>query len=113
MPFPLIAALVGGAVSLIAARRSSKAAKTAASTISAAEGQNRALAEKSTAESMTDFDAALKSALSALGGSSDIASGYQQPLYDTGTESLSQLADILGIKDPEARSEEHTSELQS
>src|SRR3990167_399469 len=102
MPFPLIAALVGGAVSLIAARRSAKAAKTAASTVAGAERENRALAEKSTAASMTDFDAALKSALTALGGSSDIASGYQQPFYDTGTESLSQLADILGINGPEA-----------
>ena len=102
MPFPLIAALVGAGASLLAARRSAKAAKSAASTISAAEAQNRALAERSTRESMTDFDAALEGALRALGGSSDIASGYQQPFYDTGMDSLSQLADILGINGPEA-----------
>ena len=68
MPFPLIAAVIGGAASLGGAAISARASRKASDAQQASQRKNIQLSEQHTAEGLADFDSALNSALAAIRG---------------------------------------------
>lgn len=101
MAFPLLAAILGGASSLGGALISGRASRRAAEVQGQTAQENRALAEQTTQAGLSDFDKALQDAIAVFTNGTAGATGYQQPFYDTGTASLSALADALGVNGPE------------
>ncbi len=108
MPFPLIAALIGGATSLITAKMSANAAQKASAAQERTSRENRDLATSTTNASLTDFDSALNDALGRIDSAStastagyDQAMGYQQPYSEAGTQALSEIAAAMGLRGPE------------
>jgi len=109
MPFPLIAALVGGGASLIGARIGAKASREAAAAETQVAQQNRRDARQATDTSLSEFDTALEAALGHLSGAAGQADagyaeaqGYQQPYAEAGGRSLSELMDAMGLNGAEA-----------
>lgn len=104
----IIAALIGGAASLGSAALSARASKKAAAAQVTSEKENRALAERTAATNVTDFDTAMDAALARLGegntvatGGYDAATGYQTPYNEAGTRSLTEYMNALGLNGAE------------
>src|SRR5688500_6071263 len=90
MPFPLIAALIGAAGGLGAAAVGARASRRAAGAVENTQRENRALAESTTTEALSEYDTILDRAL-----------GAQQPYSDAGRRGLSEYVSALGLGSPE------------
>lgn len=90
MPFPLIAALIGAAGSLGAAAMGARASRRAASAVENTSRENRALAQETTGQALSEYDTILDQAL-----------GAQQPYSDAGRRGLSEYVSALGLGTPE------------
>lgn len=101
MPFPLLAALIGGAASLGGAAISSRASRRAGDIQQQTAEQNRELAQTTVEGGLSDFDQALQQATAALRQGGDQAAGYQQPYFNAGTGALNQLTNALGLNGAE------------
>lgn len=86
MPFPLIAALIGAAGSLGAAAMGARASRRAAGAVEDTQRENRALAEETTGEALSEYDSVLDQAL-----------GAQQPYSQAGQAGLNELMAALGL----------------
>jgi hypothetical protein len=109
MPFPLIAALVGGGASLLGAGIGARSSRRAADAEADVARENRADAQAATDASLSEFDTALNEALGRLSGAAGQAdAGYaaaeaqQQPYAQAGGRGLSELMDAMGLNGAEA-----------
>jgi hypothetical protein len=90
MPFPLIAALIGAAGSLGAAAMGARASRRAAGAVENTQRENRALAEETTTEALSEYDTVLDQVL-----------GAQQPYSQAGQAGLSEYLASLGLGTPD------------
>src|SRR5688572_9639122 len=90
MPFPVIAAIIAAAGSLGAAALGARASRRAAGAVENTQRENRALAEQTTGEALSEYDTILDRAL-----------GAQQPYSQAGQAGLSEYLASLGLGTPE------------
>jgi hypothetical protein len=92
-----------GFFSSLLGKDQAKAAKKGAALVSKAETENKGYALDRESAGLDDLDSALERALGEYGSAESRATDQLSPYAETGRQSLSQQADLLGLNGPEAQ----------